>query len=257
MINIFRRFFSRKKLTLSCAGQSDPGQVRSKNEDSYSILAEHRLFIVADGMGGHNAGEIASSATVKIIGDHFTPERLAAMQGSPQEIRHALVKSFEKANVIVSAMAAEKDEWRGMGCTLVVAYIDDDTLHLCHVGDARCYLVSEGSIRQLTSDHTTLVERRREFSDTTELAAHPQGRHVVTRVIGYPFPEPPEYYSCRLREGDRLLLCTDGLWSTVTEKTLSGVMANATTPADAVHYLVDLANQAGGPDNITGVAVFC
>lgn len=257
MIEFFRRFFIHHKLALSCAGQSDPGQVRSKNEDSYSVSAERRLFIVADGMGGHNAGEIASSATVKIIDDHFTPVRLAAMHGNPQEIRHSLVRSFEKANTIVSAMAEEKEEWQGMGSTLVVAYIDDATLHLCHVGDARCYIVTKGSIRQLTSDHTTMVERRRELSDTSELVTQLQDRHVVTRVIGYPFPEPPEYNSCQLRDDDRLLLCTDGLWSMVTDKTLIEVIAKSITPAEAVNHLVDLANQAGGSDNITGVAIFC
>jgi PPM family protein phosphatase len=257
MINFLGRLFRHTKLALSCAGKSDPGKVRNKNEDSFTILAEHRLFIVADGMGGHNAGEIASSTTVKIIGDHFTSERLAAMHGNPLEIRHNLVRSFEKANTIVSTMAAEKVEWQGMGCTLVVAYIDDATLHLCHVGDARCYIVNEGSIRQLTSDHTTLVEMGQELSDTNESTAHLQNRHVVTRVIGYPFPEPPEYNTFQLRDGARLLICTDGLWSVVAEKTLTGVIADATTPADAVHHLVDLANQAGGPDNITGVAVFC
>ena len=213
--------------------------------------------MVADGMGGHNAGEIASSATVKIISDHFTVARLATMQGNPQESRHSLVKSFEEANAVVSAMAAEKDEWQGMGSTLVVAYIDDSTLHLCHVGDARCYLVSEGVLRKLTTDHTTLAEMRGEHSKPGEQSAQHESRHVVTRVIGYPFPEPPEYNSCQLRDGDRLLLCTDGLWSMVAEKTLAGVIATAQTPGDAVNHLIDLANQAGGPDNITGVAIFC
>lgn len=257
MINFFRNIFSRKRLALTCAGKSDPGQVRRQNEDSYAILAQRRVYIVADGMGGHNAGEVASAATVKIIGEHFSPETLASMQGRPQEIRHSLVKSFDEANVIVSALAAEKEEWQGMGCTLVVAYIDQSTLHVCHVGDARCYVLGSGSLRQLTSDHTTLMEMRRELSDANELIEHLQSRHVVTRVIGYPFPEPPEYNSCQLLDGDRILLCTDGLWSMVDEKTIAGVISSASNPTEAVTSLVDLANQAGGFDNITGVAIFC
>lgn len=257
MLSFLRNFFHRQHLELVSAGKTDTGLLRSKNEDAFAILPAQRLYIVADGMGGHNAGEVASSTTVKIIGEHFKSASLPTLRGNPQEIRYTLTRSFEKANTIVTTMAAEKREWQGMGSTLVVAYFDDSTLHICHVGDTRCYIMTSGSLRQLTTDHTTLMEMRRGFSDTGELIEYLQNRHMVTRVIGYPFPEPPEYNSCQLKKGDRILLCTDGLWSVIDEKTISEVISTAATPFETVTRLIDLANQAGGPDNITGVVIFC
>ncbi len=257
MINFFKRMFGRKGLHPTCAGRTDTGKVRSNNEDSFATLAGCRVFVVADGMGGHNAGEVASRATVNIIDKALTPSLLAAMRANPHEARHALLKFFDRANEMVIAMAEEKEEWHGMGCTLVVAFLTDRTLHLCHVGDTRCYLLGNNRLRRLTSDHTTLVEMRRGFSDTSELIAQLQGRHVVTRVIGYPFPEPPEYNNYHLQPGDRILLCTDGLWSMVDETVISEILAAAATPEAAVERLIDLANAAGGEDNITGIAVFC
>lgn len=241
---------------MTCAGKTDPGMVRESNEDAFAIHPERRLFLVADGMGGHNAGEIASLATVKVIGDQLSPAILKKTHGKGQEIRHAMIKSFTMANELVIALAAEKEEWRGMGCTLVMVHVDDATLHVCHVGDARCYLLSAGTIQQITTDHTTLAEMNYDISDDRTLNEPRYNRHVVTRVIGYPFPEPPDYLTCPFLAGDRLLLCTDGLWSMVDQPTLEQVLRESEHPEDAVDRLIDLANGAGGSDNITGVAVF-
>lgn len=228
--------------------------VRDGNEDSFAVYPDRRLFIVADGMGGHNAGEMASLAAVKIIGDYFSRTVLDTLRGNAGEIRHALIKSFTLANETVIALAAEKEEWYGMGCTLVVAYLDDSTLHVCHVGDARCYLVTSGAIHQLTMDHTTLAEMH--HGSSADDGDAPHSRHVVTRVIGYPFPEPPDYTAHPMQTGDRILLCTDGLWSMVSDDTIQQVMNDSPDPTAAVEHLISLANAGGGPDNITGVAIF-
>ena len=258
MISFLRKLFTPKSLEFASAGRTDPGLVRSKNEDAYAIFNEQGLFVVADGMGGHNAGEIASRAAVKIVGDQLlAAANLAAMHSNPHEARHALSSSFDRANEVVISMAARNEEWQGMGCTMVVAFINNSSLHVCHVGDARCYLLSEGHLRQLTNDHTTLVELRRNLDDTAAIIEQLQGRHVVTRVIGYPFPEPPEYSHTDIKVGDRVLLCSDGLWSMLDEVTIRRVLAAATSPSQAVDRLTELANKAGGSDNITGIAIFC
>lgn len=256
MLKFLKKLFRPRRTALASAGSSDIGMVRGSNEDAFAIFPDRRLFIVADGMGGHNAGEMASLAAVKVIGDYFSAAVLGSLRGNGPETRHALIKSFTLANETVIALAAEKAEWSGMGCTLVVAYIDDTTLHVCHVGDARCYLLSGGRICQLTTDHTAQVEMRRGMTVGDEQRERLHSRHVVTRVIGYPFPEPPDYTASPLQTGDRILLCTDGLWSTVTEDTIQQVMNDSQGPAAAVERLIALANAGGGPDNITGVAIF-
>lgn len=256
MLTFLKKLLRRRLPSLPSAGASDIGRVRNGNEDAFAILADSRLFLVADGMGGHNAGEVASLAAVKVIGDYFSPPLMGALRGNGQETRHALIKSFTLANETVIALASEKEEWYGMGCTLVVAYFDDRTLHVCHVGDARCYLFSAGRCRQLTTDHTTQVEMRREATVVDGQATPLPSRHVVTRVIGYPFPAPPDYTACPFHPGDRVLLCTDGLWSMVEEETILKVMTESPGPEAAVERLVTLANASGGTDNITGVAIF-
>jgi len=256
IFRLIRNLFQPKPLPLVCAGLSDTGMVRATNEDAFAAFPERRLFMVADGMGGHNAGEIASMATVKVIGDHLSSAILDNIRGLGQEIRHALIKSFTLANELVIALADEKEEWHGMGCTLVLAYLDGATLHVCHVGDARCYVVSGGIIRQITTDHTSLREMNFEISDDRTLNERQPTRHVVTRVIGYPFPEAPEYNSCPFTQGDRILLCSDGLWSMLDEKTLQQILTISDSPETTVEDLVKQANAAGGPDNITGLAIF-
>lgn len=256
MLRFLKKLFRPRQIALACAGRSDTGMVRDNNEDAFAIHSERRLFIVADGMGGHNAGEMASLAAVKIIGDYFSPAIIDSLRGNGPEIRHTLIKSFTLANETVIALADETAECYGMGCTLVVAYLDNTTLHVCHVGDARCYIISADHIRQLTTDHTTLSEMPCGSPDSKEQQKPPVNRHVVTRVIGYPFPEPPDYTTWPLQAGDRILLCTDGLWSTVSDDTIMQVINESPSPAAAVDRLISLANSGGGPDNITGVAIF-
>lgn len=246
MFNSFKKLFSSPPLTLTCAGLSDIGQVRKNNEDCFSILEGKNIFIVADGMGGHNGGEIASRAALEIMHRHFSDKTTAAMRQNAPEIRHAMITGFEKANNTVMALAEDDLSLQGMGCTLVLAFIDGAVLHTCHVGDARCYLLSKGRIKRITRDHTAVEE-----------SAVLRNRHVVTRVIGYPFPEPPEYNTATLREGDRVLLCSDGLWSMVDDRQIHRLIMAAQSPEQATEQLIKLANAAGGKDNITALTIFC
>lgn len=245
--NLLKKFFPPPTLTISSAGLSDIGEIRKKNEDCFTIMEDQNICIVADGMGGHNGGEIASKATIKSMRRHFSNEVITAMHSSSQKIRHAMLDSFEEANSTVMALANKEPTLQGMGCTLVMAFITDTTLHTCHVGDARCYVISGGEICQITTDHTV----------TEESGGVAPNRHVVTRVIGYPFPDPPEYNKTTLHKGDRVLLCSDGLWSLVDEHTIHKTITAADSPQKAAQQLIELANLAGGNDNITALVIFC
>ncbi|MDF1578329.1 MAG: protein phosphatase 2C domain-containing protein [Desulfurivibrionaceae bacterium] len=247
MYNFFKKILPHPSLKLTYAGLSDVGLVRENNEDCYRILEGKNIFIVADGMGGHNAGEVASRAAIEVMQRYFSDKIVKAMRSNSQEVRHAMLTAFEKANRVVMDLAEEDGDLLGMGCTLIVAFIRGTTLYTCHVGDTRCYVVSENRIRKVTRDHTM----------TEEAPGNSPSRHVVTRVIGYPFPEPPECNTISLREGDRILLCSDGLWSMVDESTILETIVKAESPAKAAERLVELANKGGGDDNITVLNVFC
>ena len=257
MLNLIKKIFAPPPLALQGFGLTDPGMVRENNEDGFGMMAEAGLFMVADGMGGHNGGEVASRTAIDTLIGHFDRQTLARIQGNPAAIRHALVKGFDAANETVSRLAKNDPELEGMGCTLVCAMIDGRTLHTCHVGDARCYLMPpEGGLKQITTDHSTMVEMQAALESEETMPEMPT-RNVVTRVIGYPFPEPPEYHATAISPGSRILLCSDGLWSMLDPDEMAALIRDAASPKEACEALVNAANQAGGADNITALTVFC
>lgn len=257
MLELLKKILPKPSLIKEYAGLTDVGRVRKNNEDCFAILQGKSVFVVADGMGGHKAGEIASRTAIEIMRRHYSRKIIAQMKGCEEEIRHTMINSFELANSTIIDLAAEDDDLEGMGCTMVMAFFDNNTLYTCHVGDARCYLVGENGLIQITTDHTTLIEMQNSALKTGISPAPDQTRHVVTRVIGYPFPEPPEYHSTKFQEGERVLLCSDGLWSMLDEKTIYDTVREAESPSALTEKLVDLANAAGGYDNITALTIFC
>ena len=257
MLDYLKNLISPDPIKVKAAGLTDIGRVRENNEDCFFIDGEKKLYVVADGMGGHNAGEIASRTTVEILRRHFSNNTIASMNKNPHETRNAMLNSFEIVNDTVMDLAENDPELQGMGCTLVLSFVSGTTLHTCHVGDARCYVLSGGKLSQVTNDHTTLVEMKEAAGDDKDFSETTHNRHVVTRVIGYPFPEPPEYNSTAINEGDRVLLCSDGLWSMIDEEQIIRSLTDFPTPEEAVENMVEKANEAGGNDNITALAVFC
>lgn len=231
-------------------GRTDTGRVRAHNEDSFAILADRGLFLVADGMGGHNAGEVASRLAIETLIEYFDPARLRQMRGHDEETHHSLVAGLHAANQAVMDAANKESSYRGMGCTLVACYLDGKTLHVCHAGDARCYVVDHDSINQITTDHTGVACLLQGEGTQSRLQ-----RQVVTMAIGFPFQQDPEYHRLSLKPEQQVLLCSDGLWSMVTDAELQTILITSPSPEEACSTLIAAANAAGGRDNITAVVV--
>jgi serine/threonine protein phosphatase PrpC len=224
------------------AAASDVGLLREGNEDS--AFAGRRLLAVADGMGGHAAGEVASAAVIAALEQL---DELGVDAGDPQE---ALREAVAEANAHLRDMVAADNELQGMGTTVTAVLTDGDYTWLAHIGDSRAYLLRDGELHQLTRDHTyvqQLVDEGR--LAPADVSTHPQ-RNVITRALDGRQDVDVDLERLDLRAGDRLLLCSDGLSGVVSDESMAEVLTG-TTPEDAVQRLVDLALRGGGPDNIT------
>lgn len=231
-------------MSLSWWAATDVGKVRTLNEDTY--YADGRLFAVADGLGGHLAGEIASKIAVL---------ELAKSLSSPSaDRREALRRAFNSANTAVIGRARERSEQSGMGTTLTVALAEQDTAYFAHVGDSRAYLFRDNKLTQLTKDDSLVSElvARGELT-RAEADVHPQ-RNIITKAIGSEPTLVPQLYSMTLNEGDRLLLCTDGLCGLVDDDSIANILQIADA-RECAKTLIDKANEAGGSDNITVVII--
>lgn len=233
-------------MKLFAAGHTDPGRVRSSNEDAYFI--GDSVFAVADGMGGHVAGEVASATALQPLEEidaRVYPDGAAAI--------HALEGAIKDANEQVVAKAEESPEYEGMGTTLTALMFEGRRIHFAHVGDSRAYLLRDGQFSQLTRDHTfvqQLVEEGRISEE--EAAVHPR-RSVITRAIGVPGEIDVDVMTLDLEQGDQLLLCSDGLTGVVEDEEIAAILGDLDAPERTVERLVQAANHAGGPDNITTV----
>lgn len=225
--------------------RTDVGRVREGNEDSY--LMDEPLFGIADGMGGHAAGEVASSTAVEALSSG------AARVNS--EDPESLVALIKEANRAIFEKAAKDDSLHGMGTTCTLVRIDAYKAHLAHVGDSRAYLLRDGDLSRLSEDHTLVGRMVREGRLTEEEAAkHPQ-RSMITRSLGIDSDVRVDLGSFDVRDGDRIMLCSDGLTSMTDEDTIKRVLQQKKSPQAAADELVDLANEAGGEDNITVVVL--
>src|SRR3954454_10436323 len=227
---------------------TDVGVVRANNEDT--LLVDDNLFAVADGMGGHAGGEVASLAAV---------EALRAAYAQHAHTVSGLIEAVRIANSAVWDRAAEDSSLRGMGTTVtVVALVEDageDHVAIANVGDSRAYLFRDGELGMLTDDHSVAEQLVREGRLTPEEAAvHPQ-RHVLTRVLGMAPDVDVDCYPILPYRGDRYLLCSDGLINEVSDDQIASVLRRLADPQEAVKELVSMARAAGGHDNITVVLV--
>jgi protein phosphatase len=223
--------------------RTDTGRQRRNNEDAY--FARSPLFAVADGMGGAQAGEVASHLAVEVL-----EQGLPDGDGSIEERLRARV---QEANARINSLSRSDDRRAGMGTTLTVAYVGEDELTVAHVGDSRLYRLRDGTFERLTDDHSLVEELVRRGKLTPQEADdHPQ-RSIVTRALGPEEAVEADSFTWPARDGDVYLVCSDGLTSMVDEATVGEIVSGSPTLAGAGRTLIDAANEAGGRDNITVV----
>ena len=240
-------------LIASVHGLTHVGIDRYNNEDYFLVNAANNLFIVSDGMGGHNAGEVASLIATEAVNDHFTPKILAEIMGNRTKINDELNDCLYIANQKILDLAENNTSYQGMGCTLVVALVEKGAVHIGHVGDTRAYLCDEDSIKLLTTDHSKVMELVKAGQMTPEEARHSPLKNELSQAIGSPMSVIPDYTHHVLKNGDKVLLCSDGLWDMLSDDEIYRVVKHP-KPAELIcEELVQNANDAGGHDNITVV----
>ena len=235
------------RLALEIAGRTDRGNVRPINEDSFLLPEGDNLALVADGMGGHQAGEVASALAASTI-------RACARKAAGRDISVKNAVSWVRQANRAIYLAANEDMSRpGVGTTLTFLYFMRGHAMLAHVGDSRCYLMRSGEIYQVTQDHSLVAELLRRGEITEEEAREHPYRNVITRALGTDETIAVDAQDIDTRPGDRFLLCTDGLSNYVERAELRKVLAGS-APEEACARLIDLALSRGGRDNITVIA---
>ena len=240
-------------------GKTDIGLVRKINEDSFLCekldgMEDSCLHIVADGMGGHNAGEVASSMAVKEIAAYIK-ENSEMLKHGDKEIEYLIRNAILHANDKVYKTSIVKSNCLGMGTTLSMAYIRDHRLYIGHVGDSRVYLIRENNITRLTEDHSLVAELVKAGTIKPEEANnHPQ-KNVITRALGTEYTLEPDISVCDMQDGDFILICTDGLSNSVDEEDMIYALLNTSDLNEACELLVNKAKANGGFDNITAVVI--
>jgi len=235
----------------TCAARTDVGIVRSSNEDSYLMLADRGLFIVADGMGGHAAGEVASEMAV-----HIVAREVGSLRGLPDaQAADRIGRALVTANGAIFERTLSEHEKRGMGTTVTALVLMPGRYLIGQVGDSRAYLLRDGQLLQLTRDHSYVQEQVDAGLLTPEQArVHPYS-NVITRCVGAGSEVTPDLYFGDLRTGDVLLLASDGLTGMLEDEQLARILSDAQGPQAWVDRMISEANRRGGLDNITAIVV--
>ncbi|HYU23374.1 MAG TPA: Stp1/IreP family PP2C-type Ser/Thr phosphatase [Candidatus Dormibacteraeota bacterium] len=249
-------------MRIASGGVSDVGRVRTNNEDCYKIVQPLNLFVLSDGMGGEVHGEIASAMAVETVVKHCrdadsnpAAQVIGAVQPYWSARTKHLATAVHLANRTIFKAAEKNPDHRGMGATLTAAWIDGAKLSIAHVGDSRAYLLRSGSLLQLTRDHSLVAEQVRRGILTVAEAEESNMQSVLLRALGAQAAIEVDAEEHILFPRDVLLLCSDGLTRLVTEPEVAGTLQAETDPARAAEKLVALANERGGPDNITVLTV--
>jgi protein phosphatase len=238
------------------AGWTDIGLQRHVNEDSFAVVQEGKeverqgaCYVICDGLGGAQAGEVASRTAVETFVAAWSSRELSA-EDTKQRLRLAV----HEANAVVYRLSLSLEELSGMGTTLVALVPHAERAYVCNVGDSRCYRLRASVLAQLTEDHTMAADMIRQGLLDPAYARDVSERNILTRAVGTAPRVEVDVVSDELRAGDRYLLCSDGLWGTVSEADLKAGLTGG-SPEETVHRLVDLANTCGGPDNCTAIVV--
>jgi serine/threonine protein phosphatase PrpC len=245
------------------AGQTSVGMVRKNNEDAFFLAPEKGLLVVADGMGGHASGEIASRMAVDAIRNYFDapgegckPPLIGIYDDDFTEDTNRLGSAVRLANMAIYEAAQQNDKWRGMGTTIVCALLNKRKLSIAHVGDSRLYLIRAGGIEQLTDDHSVVAEQvKRELISQKE-ADQSEIKNLLTRALGIDTDVEVDLDEFDLLGDDALVLCTDGLTNMVRDEEILSAVIAGRDPSVVSQSLIEQANEGGGKDNITVIVAY-
>jgi len=250
-------------LRLEAGAASHAGQVREANEDVYGIFLEERLFVVADGMGGRSAGEVAARIAVDALEAFFREHQTSAPETWPFPLDarfsravNLLRVGLKVANQRIREESRRDPAWYRMGATIAALTLDEDHLVAAHAGDVRLYRIRNEVASRLTRDHSIIEEMK-----YAQPAVPPQeiaalvNRNVITRALGNKPEVEPTVYMNAYADGDRYLLCSDGLWECVSDDRITGIILSQPDEESACYALIDAANAAGAPDNVTALIV--
>jgi serine/threonine protein phosphatase PrpC len=246
------------------AAKTDPGLKRNHNEDYFSLIEDEQLFLVADGMGGHACGEVASKMAADVIREFFVRSKEDdstwpyKLDRQLSFLENRLVVGIKLANQRIYESANRDLRLKGMGTTVVIGQVAGDRLYIAHVGDSRCYRVRKGEVKQMTRDHSLLEDYKDARPDMSpeEQKKFPH-KNVITRALGMRDTVQVDVGTDDIKDGDVFLLCSDGLSGLVDEKRIGDTVKTAADLENAVAGLIEAANQAGGNDNITVLALEC
>ncbi|MBQ1391038.1 MAG: Stp1/IreP family PP2C-type Ser/Thr phosphatase [Firmicutes bacterium] len=232
--------------------KTDKGIKRSNNEDAFFVMKNDGIYIVADGVGGNRSGEIASRTAVSEIARYIEQHALGNRES---EIKNFFLNAFHEANHRVIDAGRRFEENSGMATTCVLAYFHGSEMYVVNVGDSRAYLLTGGRLCQITEDHTYVNALVKAGIITPEQAVDHSDKNMITRAIGADVVIEPDVFKVRIKPGDRVLLCTDGLYGELSAQEITEIFGQGLSMTDTCVALVDAANDAGGCDNITAVCI--
>lgn len=231
--------------------KTDKGQVRDHNEDAGGLFQNESgqlLAVIADGMGGHQAGDVASQLAANLLQDKWKNTHLFTMPGDAEQW---LENTIEEVNNKIMAHAKENEECRGMGTTVVAVVCTDEFISIAHIGDSRCYIGNESGFKQVTEDHSLVNELVRSGQISKEEAEYHPRKNVLLQALGIESRIHIDIKSLGWEQGNALLLCTDGLTNKLTDKELAAYIDEKARLEYTTQQLIDLANERGGEDNIS------
>lgn len=234
--------------------KTDKGVRRSNNEDAFFIMKQDKVFVVADGVGGNNSGEIASRATVSSIADYIEKKPLLGAC-SDADVENYFLNCIRKVNLSIIELSEKTPEYKGMATTVVLAYIHKDILYIMNIGDSRAYVLRNNKLNLITEDHTYVNTLLKAGVITPEEAENHENKNMITRAVGADIIIEPDFFAVQLEADDQILLCTDGLYNEVTEEEITDILLNSKLQSDACNQLINKANIHGGYDNITLVVI--
>ncbi len=248
-------------MKFSCYGKTDVGRKRELNEDSFAVLDEERVFVVADGMGGHNAGEVASSIAIETIVNFFRASKEDEDMTWPYKMdpnlsieANKLKVGIKFANRKIFRVAQGNASYSGMGTTIVaMLLLENGPLYIAHVGDSRCYRYADGAISQVTEDHSLVNEYVKAGQLTPEQARNFPHKNVIMRALGMKENVLVDVLERPVSKGEIYFACSDGLSDMVTDDDMAAILAESKNLREAADKLIDRANANGGKDNISVV----